>query len=326
VIASLRKTFSAESFLAHQQRVANDTELRRSRQAQRDNLTAELPKLQAKAARLAKMVADLDDAGALLGEYQQVQQQVKDAKATLEYLDKADHQDVMAAADAAQLEATWSDWIAQADKDAGVARQTLRKVLASPIAVRPTGKGTWTFAGFSKYSEIIKGGIGKDRLVSTVLSELRDSETAAKMMARLNQALAGTLAGLVPEGTKVRFVLQEEDEPETPRPIAGGSDAGDDVPQGCRGYEVGSSDMVPKPPTARGTPAEPWRPSMTRECHEATSGRRSAHGRARSNAAAAWSTVTSARRRPTICRPTGSPAGVNPAGTVTAGWPVKLNG
>jgi hypothetical protein len=106
--------------------------------------------------------ADLEDAGALLGEYQQVQQQVKDTKATLEYLDKADHQEVMAAADAAQLEATWSDWMAQADKYPGVARQTLRKVLASPIAVRPSGKGTWTFAGFSKYSEIIKGGIGKD--------------------------------------------------------------------------------------------------------------------------------------------------------------------
>jgi len=89
------------------------------------------------------------------------------------------------------------------------------------------------------------------RRVSTVVSELRDSETTAKMMAHLNQALGGTLAGLVPEGTKVRFVLREEDQPETPRPIAGGSDAGDDVPQGCRGYEVGSSEMAPKPPIAR---------------------------------------------------------------------------
>jgi len=37
-------------------------------------------------------------------------------------------------------------------------------------------------------------------------------------------------------------------------------------------------------------------------------------------------TVRSAKRRPTICRPTGRPAGVNPAGTEAAGWPVKLNG
>jgi recombinase/recombinase-like zinc beta ribbon protein len=143
---------------------------------------------------------------------------------------------------------------------------------------------------------------------------------------RRHHVLVVGLVEVLQRRVRVLHLLREEDEPETPRPIAGGSDAGDDVPQGCRGYEVGSSDMAPKPPTARGTPAEPWRPSMTRECHEATSGRRSAHGRARSNAAAAWSTVTSARRRPTICRPTGSPAGVNPAGTVTAGWPVKLNG
>lgn len=38
----------------------------RSRQTQRDHRDAELPRLVAKAARLAKMVADLDDAGALL--------------------------------------------------------------------------------------------------------------------------------------------------------------------------------------------------------------------------------------------------------------------
>src|SRR5207249_7410880 len=55
-------------------------------------------------------------------------------------------------------------------------------------------------------------------------------------------------------------------------------------------------------------------------------GRRPPHGCAASNAADAWSTVRSAKRRPTICRPTGRPAGVNPAGTEAAGWPVKLNG
>ena len=55
-------------------------------------------------------------------------------------------------------------------------------------------------------------------------------------------------------------------------------------------------------------------------------GLRSAQGRAVSKARAAWSTVRSAKRRPTICSPTGSPPGVKPAGTVVAGWPVKLNG
>ena len=50
VMAAMRKTFSAESFKAHQARLANDTETRRQREAQRVHLTAELPRLQAKAA------------------------------------------------------------------------------------------------------------------------------------------------------------------------------------------------------------------------------------------------------------------------------------
>ena len=57
-----------------------------------------------------------------------------------------------------------------------------------------------------------------------------------------------------------------------------------------------------------------------------SAGRFGAHGRACSKAAEACSTCRSARRRPTICSPTGMPEAVKPAGTVAAGWPVKLNG
>src|SRR5881396_1595336 len=55
-------------------------------------------------------------------------------------------------------------------------------------------------------------------------------------------------------------------------------------------------------------------------------GRRSLQGRASSKAADAARTVASACRRPTICRPTGNPSSVQPAGTEAAGWPVRLNG
>src|SRR5262245_21624501 len=58
----------------------------------------------------------------------------------------------------------------------------------------------------------------------------------------------------------------------------------------------------------------------------ASTGRFCCHGRAFSKAAAAWSTVRSAKRRPTTCRPTGSPAFVNPQGNEQAGCPVKLKG
>ena len=57
-----------------------------------------------------------------------------------------------------------------------------------------------------------------------------------------------------------------------------------------------------------------------------TAGRRPPHGAAASKAAAARSTVASASRLPTICSPTGNPAGVKPQGTVAAGCPVRLNG
>jgi hypothetical protein len=48
-------------------------------------------------------------------------------------------------------------------------------------------------------------------------------------------------------------------------------------------------------------------------------GRWCAQGRSRSNAADAFSTAASAKRRPTICNPTGSPVAVKPAGTEAAG-------
>jgi hypothetical protein len=69
-----------------------------------------------------------------------------------------------------------------------------------------------------------------------------------------------------------------------------------------------------------------WAPGLRETRAQPTGGRRAAHGRACSNAAEAWSTVRSAKRRPTIWRPTGRPSGVKPAGTDAAGWPVKLNG
>ena len=55
-------------------------------------------------------------------------------------------------------------------------------------------------------------------------------------------------------------------------------------------------------------------------------GRRSAHGAACSNAAAARRTSASAWRRPAIWSPIGSPSAEKPHGTVIAGCPVRLNG
>ena len=49
-------------------------------------------------------------------------------------------------------------------------------------------------------------------------------------------------------------------------------------------------------------------------------------GCARSHAAAARSTRSSSKRRPTICSPSGRPPVPGAIGTLIAGWPVRLNG
>jgi hypothetical protein len=85
-------------------------------------------------------------------------------------LDKADGQDATRAADVTQLEATWSDWITQADENPEVARQLLRKVLAAPIAVRPVAKDEWRFAGFSRFDAVLAGGVAK----GSGFAEIRD--------------------------------------------------------------------------------------------------------------------------------------------------------
>ncbi len=81
------------------------------------------------------------------------------------------------------------------------------------------------------------------------------------------------------------------------------------------------SDLAPRPP--RPVP-EGLRPFSPRFQPGEKSGRRSPTRVAPSNAWASWSTGTSARCRPTIWIPTGSPSGVNPAGTEIAGCRVVV--
>ena len=55
-------------------------------------------------------------------------------------------------------------------------------------------------------------------------------------------------------------------------------------------------------------------------------GQRCFQGRAASKHADARNTMASPKWRPIICRPTGKPSSVQPAGAVAAGCPVRLNG
>jgi hypothetical protein len=135
-------------------------------------------------------------------------------------------------------------------------------VLAAPIAVRPTAKGEWTFAGYSNYSEIVKGGIGKGVAVTDQRDEVTAGMMSAWLVKALNQAMKKTLAEgpplpndteritVVHRDGELGIVFDGKNQPVGPRvfrPISGGSGAPE------RGYELGDSDMAPKPPTF-GTP------------------------------------------------------------------------
>src|SRR5207249_1172013 len=148
VIASLRRTFSTESFEAHLRQVADDVEAREQRRAEREHLLAEIPKLAAAEARLAKAIARTDEADALVAELKTVQQERKDAEARVTYLEGVE-MDLKADQDRVeQLREQWATWSEYLEDDPLLARQVLRKVLASPIKVTPRavdGAPAWRF-------------------------------------------------------------------------------------------------------------------------------------------------------------------------------------
>jgi hypothetical protein len=77
----MRDTFSAENFEAHLRATAQNDAARESRRAERAHLLAEIPRLAAIEARLAKAVALTDDVETLVAELKGTQQQRKDAEA-----------------------------------------------------------------------------------------------------------------------------------------------------------------------------------------------------------------------------------------------------
>ena len=168
VINSLRRTFSTESFEAHLRQVADDVQAREQRRAEREHLLVEIPKLAAAEVRLAKAIARTDEADALVAELKTVQQERRDAEARVTYLEGVE-MDVQADRDRVeQLREQWGTWSQYLDDDPLLARQVLRKVLASPIKVTPRavdGAPSWCFIGLSRYDGILAGGLTKGEVV-----------------------------------------------------------------------------------------------------------------------------------------------------------------
>jgi hypothetical protein len=162
LIASLRRTFSTESFERHLRQVADDVEAPEQRRAEREHLLIEIPKLAAAEARLAKAIARTDEADALVAELKATQQERRAAEATVAYLEGVE-MDVKADQDRVeQLREQWGTWSQFLDDDPLLARQVLRKVLASPIKVTPRavdGAPAWRLIGVSRYDGVLAGGL-----------------------------------------------------------------------------------------------------------------------------------------------------------------------
>jgi len=110
VIGALRRTFSPESFEAHIARLAQDTEARDRRSAERDHLLAEIPKLAAAETKLAKRVAVTDDVEALVAQLKALQAERKAAEARVGELEGIERDLRADQAQVAALQATWGEW------------------------------------------------------------------------------------------------------------------------------------------------------------------------------------------------------------------------
>jgi hypothetical protein len=75
-----------------------------------------------------------------------------------------------------------------------------------------------------------------------------------------------------------------------------------------------------------GARAGPWMACPDRQAARTSGGRQPAQGRASSSTEPSRSRSSSAPQRPISCTLVGSPASSKPLGTVSAGWPVRLNG
>jgi hypothetical protein len=212
---SLRTTFNAETFEAHHKQSAEDESARASRAAERASIIARLPVLATQEERLADAVANGDGAvSALVAALKARQQERQDLEARLAELDgwerdaQADHERVE------QLRARWGSWQGALDQDPVLlARQLLKKVLATPIYVRPVGHREWVYVGIGRYDVLVEGAVAPDEVVS-VHQQYRNR----------TEVLAAVLRGLGVDTTPI---------------IAGGSDAPSD---GCStlGVSVGA--------------------------------------------------------------------------------------
>jgi hypothetical protein len=116
-----------------------------------------------------------------------------------------------------QLRERWGSWQGALDEDPVLARQLLKKVLGTPIYVRPTGRRDWTYVGIGRYDRLLNGDVAPG-FTSTLAVQPRNRTEALTMF-------------LMSLGVNLDAVDRAA------APIAGGSDA---HPAGCKTPSVNS--------------------------------------------------------------------------------------
>lgn len=106
-----------------------------------------------------------------------------------------------------------------------LARQVMKKVLATPIYVRPTGRRDWTYVGIGRYDRLLNGDVAPG-FTSTLAVQPRNRTEALTIF-------------LMSLGVNLDAVDRAA------APIAGGSDA---HPAGCKTPSVNS-----RPPILKAT-------------------------------------------------------------------------
>ncbi|MET0485892.1 MAG: hypothetical protein ABW216_09355, partial [Candidatus Rokuibacteriota bacterium] len=196
VIASLKTTFNAETFEAHLKKSAEDESARASRAAERASILDLLPTLAAQEERLAEAVATSDGSvNALVAALKARQQERQDLESRLAELETWER-DAQADRDRVeQLRERWGSWQGALDEDPVLARQVLKKVLATPIYVRPTGRREWTYVGIGRYDGVLNGGLAPGEVVAVHKQYRTKTDALAAVLRGLGVNTAAAIAG-----------------------------------------------------------------------------------------------------------------------------------
>ena len=235
VIASLKKTFNAETFEAHLKKSAEDEAARASRAAERAAIIERLPVLAAQEERLAEAVATSDGSvSALVAALKARQQERQDLESRLAELETWER-DAQADRDRVeQLRARWGSWQGALDEDPVLARQVMKKVLGTPIYVRPTGRREWTYVGIGRYDWLLNGDVAPGLRLDLAAQPKNRTEALTMFLMSLGVNLDRSIGRRRPSPAGATPILT--------RP----------------GATQGVSEPAPHTPTLR-APAKPWR-------------------------------------------------------------------